>query len=1809
MGVDSKKAVPLPLPAPTETDSTTATDLATDVSRPHEQASSYSLPDDGTPVTIKTRGHKQTRSQTSLLIEYFEGGKAGPSGSGGGERKPSVRVRLTPSKNRKNDHIQITETKSTRKASLTRRSGSQTPTPARLAVEPGDGEDANSMTSYASATEESNVSRNPIEVEIDRSGGHRRRRPASPLIPPADASSKGSYQLGTNSEISAIPTDSFLDGSAPTKTPEYRRSRSPSRTGDVLAGTAAVLATAAVADKVRSKVRSEDKEKLGISKSRDKDKSDRKHKSSKSRTSSFSEKEGVKSPRRRSSRSHQESMVSGADSSMLSSGPSQSHRSYDQRSVGSGASKSSLNNPKLLETVEDAIRRLILPELNALKREQSRRTRRSSASSGTSASRDDYTGERRRSGASERHTISPRDSITRAKESRQRESRHDIDDSPAPSVSRVSVEESVRGVEDTPSRTAEKLAAGAAAAALAAAALQQDKSPAHAREQRRRRRAEAKSRGGESFGDEHEETDYLHPGAPMPLMSEINPSEMTRTSILSADTEGPRSASEELTPTQEVARHGFASVSSNSPTPTKTGGPTLQALGAQHANISHGDLKALPREGPGVYEDDEFEVDEHGRPLHPEDEYDDEEYDEAVHGPLDIPQYAPPPGYDQYGNQVVPAPLKYTPYQPERRGLSPIPSVSGYTEGGSEIQANRDSRVTTTTTSSPEKSQHDRGLYSPNSIPSNMASREFDHDERSLRSSGVDYRQTQYTDDSELDPVTSGQAVRGVGANPNIVHSPIGVESAVASLVDGSVLDDSVLTGESGYVGRELHRDSMDTLEEERSYGHASASRQSMTSHRSLAEEQEVARASPATTRTNPSEFAEEYDIDQYGRKVQRTRSRQSPTASETAITAGAVGLAIKAARDRNKQPSVEEEHEETWVPAGVQRNKSFKEHTLEGRRPANTPSHSVDRLVDEYERPKMGFSGFPDSTNPDPEIGFGYDHDLETNPSVLDPQSPSQEAGKEWPGDRTPTQQHSREAQRRRSGSWHGLGATETAGAAALATAAALAAAHHSRQPSQEQDEEWQRTSDDRKRDTLVTNPYEGASPVVKPGLNDELFKSVLPGVGGFRDDYAPPSPLGHKVDEGYISQGPIKSPDARGLKGKGVEFSDQPDAANHDDPFYTPKHARHLSGMSQGMASPFYDAATGAGIDRIENRDIVALMQHVSSLPGGHLSDGAMLTSPQLMVRDAQRSARDTEILVTLVRAAAEMRNEFDNVKTMLSLQEKGLHSEMARRIDSSENAIITELMDSTEKTVRSHIGGPRPLPGSGARSIQGGSQPDTEDFPTKKRHLFRRALKGLSAKGNNDLGRIEDMLNQLLGEVDALKSQTAQGGSGSGQDQSFENVEAEVPFEQDRGYEPEGHAGTSTASHASQSGHLSINSRGPSTRMGYERKFSDHRISTVPEANEDDDFEHEDADATHFSNPDMLAPPPAAHRGSSVPLGTPPQAPPPQQASLSNENTPRTDKGKKHKSGSSTGWLPKISRWSETTTSSVGRVLRGGKDPKKGRDLGDLHSDGPSRSGSDLAAEYEDYRIDPEGDDQLHTGFSEPNLHQPAGGSGAYHQPMPPHPRPYMTPEDPKYKAHRNSLNLQHPQPRSGQPFRAALESGAEQYGSPGTPRSAEWAGSVTSLGRFPGQQHPNRYSNESASQEAQQYWTESPGPQQPTGPPRPPKEPLDEVRRTPPKSNRISKLQKNSPLPYHSVESGYATATHGARTSYTGSPRLENRNLSGALGVPTRRPSGPRAMTPKSEKSVNSLGEDDSAERRRKRGSSSRLPEPCPSPRLT
>jgi len=509
------------------------------------------------------------------------------------------------------------------------------------------------------------------------------------------------------------------------------------------------------------------------------------------------------------------------------------------------------------------------------------------------------------------------------------------------------------------------------------------------------------------------------------------------------------------------------------------------------------------------------------------------------------------------------------------------------------------------------------------------------------------------------------------------------------------------------------------------------------------------------------------------------------------------------------------------------------------------------------------------------------------------------------------------------------------------------------------------------------------------------------------------------------------------------------------------------------------------------------------------------------------------------------------------------------MKQLLADTENQVINEVRENTDDSIKRHINGPRPIPSSGPRSVRQGSQDDMyEDIPTKRRNVFRRALKGLSLRSSNDLGKIEDMLVQLLGDVEGLKA--AQGLKSSSQPRdSFDDLQQEGNYENDRGYEPEGNAGTSTASHASQSGHLSL-PRATSVARGYDgRKFSDYRISTVPEGDEEELDPHEQTilDNQFENNEQLLTPTRESIRGGSAPLGTPPQQHV-AQASLSNENTPRTDKSKKHKSSSSSGWIPKVSRWSETTASTVFRGFRS-SGRSSGKKDNDQFVDPPSRSGSDLG-NYDDDQYGEDGHPYSPTRHQQENEH----------------PISLLPPEDPKYKAHRNSLNLQHPQPRPGPTHRyqTALESQAVNFDTPMSPASANW--SQTSLNRLP-PQRTNRYSDGTnntgnMSPVSDAAYSNASASNQP--PARPPKEPI--APQIPPKV-KPGKLQKPSPLSNEHLNPG--------SPSYSGyeggSPRSAPRSLSGALGgVPARKPTGPRSMSSASKSG--DLNRDDGTVRRNK-----------------
>ena len=113
---------------------------------------------------------------------------------------------------------------------------------------------------------------------------------------------------------------------------------------------------------------------------------------------------------------------------------------------------------------------------------------------------------------------------------------------------------------------------------------------------------------------------------------------------------------------------------------------------------------------------------------------------------------------------------------------------------------------------------------------------------------------------------------------------------------------------------------------------------------------------------------------------------------------------------------------------------------------------------------------------------------------------------------------------------------------------------------------------------------------------LNDAL--------GPIGDDYMsnPPIsfPVTGKLDEGYMSAPHAGfSPEpkigaAAALESDGMNGIH--DLMADDDPFFTKTQTRHMSANSHGMPSPLYDSATGSGLDRINSKDIVALMDHVS-------------------------------------------------------------------------------------------------------------------------------------------------------------------------------------------------------------------------------------------------------------------------------------------------------------------------------------------------------------------------------------------------------------------------------------------------------------------------------------------------------------------------------------------------------------------------------------------------------------------------------------
>ncbi|KAL5343774.1 hypothetical protein BJX70DRAFT_353515 [Aspergillus crustosus] len=1537
MGVNTQRPL---LPAPTESivdtvsSSVTGTDLGTDISRRTDKTS-YSIPDDGSPVIIPTRRKHRSRgedsklsrsahhSQTSLLIEYFEGGK----GSGAIVSRPSVRVRVTPSSGKKSKEpsVHITDSAGNRRPSYSRRISFGSPSNHKSG-----GEAAGDDLSYTSSADE-NQQPGPVEIELLK------REQGSEI---SGLSRDGRY-LPT-SDVSSMPADSMLE--APSSGPRRKRSQSlereveePETTKDYLKTPSRQrsrsLSTERIAQRAAEKVSNY---------SRD---ASSKRRSDKSRgIAADYHKVDTKSPRRRGY-AKDDDMASPESSLLSASAVSSHHRSGDQYSFRSNTSKSSLNNPKLLETVEDAIRRLILPELKELKKDQKvisntskfERDVNSSYSPASSESRDGLV--RRLS----KHASAP--NVRKPKVVLNRDSRDEgiilADDSVSSQKERRASRDSeltseagyFKGLrpelteQDMVRRQKSKGLRDAEKAAIVGSRL--TTANLHHHESRSSLdKYEDKENEPIRGVNETELVFQKHNVAPMPLRSAIESDLMTRDSLLSEQTLEPQ------TPYDDGLRA--------SPAHTSPRGSRYD-LGLKHSNMSSHNLSV-------------HSFSDHGR------EWSHSPSGEAAAGA--IAAAAAANLLDTHSDHHE---LDYSDHLHARRALSPIQSVTsnqseshvrqGSTQhipqdySGDEremeprlsieslssapstslARSKRPEGISTESQNEILRNQKEAGPelgYEGSSVLSVQSPREKHWLEQS--DNGDTYRYsmaetasteakhlTGYTDDSEIDFIEKANQGRpvaeGVGINPRFVH-PAAVESAVASVLDPSILDTK--SNQSGG-----------------SYSHSNTF---------------VQQDSPSTRSLR--------DVNQTSRQGSPLKQRQDASSPDATSFPRRMGV--------------------------------------------TSPPQSVTQSLDDLTEPiQLLPSHHGESESPlpqDRDISPETESEINTNPSIIQGPIGGVAHDGAWPyrssakGGQSPLFD--------KTGTSAGLGLA----------------------PEQDDYDHGYYPEEDEYNADAYDDPQYETGPVF----------STSPGA----------------KDEGYVSAAnpisPSPQPGAKGFGGidtNGLGLFDSPTGANDQ---FEPSHQRHFSGYSHGVGSPLYDSATGRGIDRIQSKDIVALMDH-------------------LTVRDAQRNARDTEILVTLVRSAAEMRNSFEEMKKFISHQDGML-------LESNERQ--------HERTYKA-IGGPRPLPASGSRSTRQASFDDADDLPAKRKNLFKRALKGLSLKSSNDLTRIEEMLEQLLDEVEALRS------SQNDMLRSGNRGPASVDFD---GYEPEGHAGTSSP--GDQSGYLSTSSRAALEPRGTGlRRDNDTRVSTVPEADEDEDID----ERGEFLSPQLPLQETAQTQRAGpgpAPLSTPPRGAAAAGAlSNSNETTPKaSDKARKHKSSSSS-FFPKISRWSKTTASSMGDNIRNSVQPARKERV----SFETSRSGSEIGHGYKapDY-YDPQGDDRIRSNFT---LEE----GSPQQENRPPSPLvPSQVSEAPKYRAHRDSVDMHHPQPRQGPTgrYQSQLESQAQVYGTSSTNHSDQW-GSNPSFSALNGNRRFSGGSRLSPISDAGYSETSARSGRQ--GPPRPPK----------------------------------------------------------------------------------------------------------------
>ena len=1616
------------LPAPTESSLSVnndndryQSDASTNISHLTDRTH-YSLPEDGREIKIPTKKGKRPlvptspgNSRTSLLIDIFEGGKSRDSTTG----RPNIRLQVTPHARKvQPGEVKVKDIGNTHKPSNTR----------RVSFDSSANPRGPPVSFHHSVFEGSNIS--PDRSDIDLEMGHQ-----SELS-----------ELPPESNVSSMPGDSILDEPVKIKEPERQRSRSLDRVEE---GTAKVtLNDGKLAAPELGHSRSVSKEritrkaleKIAREQSPEPVKPRKLHKTRpQSSGSDQVVEEAVKTRSRRSSNSHRGSsdMKSYTESSLLPP--------RDNDSNLSGGSKVSLNNPKLLATVEDAIRRLILPEIETLKRNQSVRSTRTRDSYGTEESMS-------RSGTSRRlskttsepyvkgrrlEDISSRDPERRRRkhhktnrdlESEATSSRRDSLDSVAAEKERIKKSKhssQTRDSKDGLTLTRANLKSHTSSSSV------------DEKEHKEKRKHREKSKSGTDSVAETDDAHYKkNEIPPMPMNSEIQDSDLTRTSLLSAETaesEDVRSKSDRTAelPNVKTVTRGEPPVSpSSTRTAREVRSKESRELKSSRSDRSisskHHKTSALAAAGLGgaagaLYG---YKGREHSRPSsrrssgekrvssrdHSPSRHSSRAKKEAalkdnVEEAVVSKEKRPLPTRDLSKDSVQTASSTDYPVTSKRSINDKRHETLNYSESDLLRSQTQDADEQDDPEEDPEdpedfyRHQHELNERYRNSLEEDAIRESGNWDHGADETPNGSIRES--VDIASVGREGEARHVKGFTANPKVIEQPQGAESAVASLINQSMVSEQSGPLEPGQAPELHHKDDVDRLDETR-------------------------------------------DVQAHHGEEQEKTIDQSPWLHDHANTSAERWNAL---RDRAQQMS-----------SGA--------NSLSTQGGHNSPVKQEVREVASNERPRLGSNAIPLPGDDMPEVGFGQDNDSELTDhdhlkqrpdSIVEgPLGDEYENRGLWPYEPTPDLERrggfihpqDRDSRSIDSGIVAAMGAATGAG---LGIETARSA--KSSQPSLRQQPSQSSASEDAR--------YARPQGPRQPPPTDRQYMGT--------------SLAAHK-DEGYISAAHPRSPSIASplsFSKPPPQLFDERDARNFEPTKYTSapppstgaatpeqtfarsaqtKHDRHFSINSHGLPAESYDAAMGTGINNIESKDVVALMDH-------------------LTVRDGHRNARDTEILVTLVRSAAEMRNQFDELKNQVDMQ-----GQLTRRHDTNEaKDVVNKVINNTRAAAMSN--------NSGVLRSSRFTSPssDRDEPPAKKKNIFKRALSGLGSKSEKDVTKIEDMLMQLLEDVEALRDAQASSIAGGSQIPTLPNKASLDSYERlraapDPGYEPEGQAGTSSTPNAS--GTFSpAHSRQSAHRMhsGYNVNRDPHsRISTVhehPDENippNDPRYENDDGmiTPTQEAQNQRSATVAGAQAPAQLGLNTPPSSGNNRGIGTANNNlltpnTPRTgDHRQRQKSTSSSvfgGGIPRISRWSKTTTSSA---------PRDSFQRDRPYSEA-SQSGSDVNVLPGD-GYEPHDDDRIRTPNS---LTRDAQGRS----PSPLLPQDEMPMDDPKYHANRHSLTLEHPQPRQGNTHRHQnhLESQAYGYhrqgsersldreGSPGSPPGADVFGSEPGLAK-------NRYS---------------------------------------------------------------------------------------------------------------------------------------------